>query len=143
MIVLVCGGRDYVDEVRVRSALTALEHKYLRKFRGLIHGAAKGADRLAKQWQDDRIALEYAQCADNRRIDAKGLLGWQRNPEMWCAGYPADWEKHGPAAGPIRNQYMLDNNPGIELVIAFPGGKGTADMVRRAKAKGIPVETID
>ena len=48
---------------------------------------------------------------------------------------PADWTKHGKAAGPIRNQKMLDECP--DLVVAFPGGKGTADMVRRAMKAGI------
>ena len=44
----------------------------------------------------------------------------------------ADWAKYGPVAGPIRNQDMLDlHRP--KMVIAFPGGKGTADMVKRAK----------
>lgn len=41
------------------------------------------------------------------------------------------------AAGPIRNQQMLDDGK-PDLVVAFPGGKGTADMVRRARVAGIP-----
>jgi UDP-N-acetylmuramoylalanine-D-glutamate ligase len=50
----------------------------------------------------------------------------------------ADWRKYGRAAGPIRNQEMLDlNKP--DVVVAFPGGRGTADMVRRARAKGVRV----
>jgi len=50
----------------------------------------------------------------------------------------AKWSKHGRAAGPIRNQEMIDEcKP--DLVVAFPGGRGTADMVRRAKAAGIRV----
>lgn len=45
---------------------------------------------------------------------------------------------NGKAAGPIRNQRMLDEGK-PDLVVAFPGGRGTADMVRRAKAAGVPV----
>lgn len=54
------------------------------------------------------------------------------------AACPADWKKHGKAAGPIRNQSMLtEHKP--DLVIAFPLGesKGTRDMIRKAKAAGI------
>jgi len=46
--------------------------------------------------------------------------------------YPADWETYGRAAGPIRNQKMLDSEQ-INLCVAFPGGAGTADMVARCK----------
>jgi hypothetical protein len=52
--------------------------------------------------------------------------------------FPADWDTHGRAAGPIRNQRMLDvGKP--DFVIAFPGGHGTANMVRKAKAAGVQV----
>jgi hypothetical protein len=50
----------------------------------------------------------------------------------------ADWEQYGRAAGPIRNQLMIDEGK-PDLVIAFPGGRGTADMVSRAKAAGVRV----
>jgi hypothetical protein len=51
--------------------------------------------------------------------------------------HSADWKRHGKAAGFIRNQEMVDS--GLDLLIAFPGGKGTADMVRRAENAGITV----
>jgi hypothetical protein len=54
---------------------------------------------------------------------------------------PADWKAHGRAAGPIRNQRMIDEHR-PELVVAAPGGRGTADMVRRARAAGIEVFEI-
>lgn len=53
-------------------------------------------------------------------------------------GFPADWRKYGKSAGPLRNQQMIDEGK-PDLVVAFPGGTGTADMVRRAKAAGIRV----
>lgn len=78
----------------------------------MICGGARGADRLAQDWA--------------------GMRG------IVCRAYPADWEAHGRAAGPIRNQQMLDvEKP--DLVVAFPGGRGTADMVERAIAAGVPV----
>ena len=81
----------------------------------VIEGGATGADRLARAWA---IANEA--------------------PHM---GFPADWKAHGKKAGPRRNQEMIDiGKP--DFWLAFPGGKGTADMVRRLKAAGIPGEEI-
>jgi len=59
---------------------------------------------------------------------------------MEAEPHPADWERHGRAAGPIRNQEMAD--AGADLCIAFPYGigKGTYDMIERARKAGIPVE---
>lgn len=51
--------------------------------------------------------------------------------------YPADWERYGKRAGPIRNRKMLDQGP--DLVVAFGGDKGTADCVREARRRGIAV----
>jgi len=50
----------------------------------------------------------------------------------------ANWAELGRKAGPIRNQQMLDEGK-PNLVVAFPGGRGTADIVRRARAAGIEV----
>lgn len=55
--------------------------------------------------------------------------------------FRADWKRHGRAAGPLRNQKMLDEGR-PDRVIAFPGGRGTADMVRRAKAAGVEVHEV-
>jgi hypothetical protein len=58
--------------------------------------------------------------------------------------FHADWKLYGRAAGPIRNRAMLDTKP--DLVIAFhpdlAQSKGTADCVREARRRGIPVEVI-
>jgi len=79
--------------------------------------------------------------------DANGVdfIAWD---EAVCQGYKvngphvADWDKHGRAAGPIRNRTMLDLKP--DLVIAFhpdiEKSKGTRDCVNEAKRRGIPVE---
>jgi hypothetical protein len=56
--------------------------------------------------------------------------------------FPAEWGRLGRAAGPIRNAVMLrDGKP--ELVIAFKGGAGTADMKARARKAGIEVREIE
>jgi len=81
----------------------------------IITGGARGADTLAFCW------------------------GYDHNKKVLT--YPANWKKHGKAAGFIRNQQMLDEGH-PDLVIAFPGGRGTADMVRRSKEAGIPTRVI-
>jgi hypothetical protein len=81
------------------------------------------------------IATGGASGADSLAVD------W-----AWKRGIPAkifipDWAAHGLAAGPLRNQRMLDEfKP--DAVIAFPGGRGTADMVRRARAAGVHVAEV-
>ena len=72
----------------------------------VIHGGARGADDLARQWGEISVGIEGVE-------------------------FRADWTAHGKAAGMIRNQRMLDEGR-PDLVVAFPGGRGTADMVRRA-----------
>lgn len=110
MRVIVCGGRDYADINHVFKALDAFDGEC--RIDLVIHGKAPGADMLAESW------------AKYRRRD--------------CLAYPANWAKHGKAAGPRRNQKMLDEGQ-PEAVLAFPGGAGTADMIRRAEAAGVPV----
>lgn len=81
----------------------------------IIHGMAAGADDLADNW------------AHANHVNVMP--------------FPADWGTFGKAAGPIRNAKMLrDGKP--QLVVAFPGGKGTANMIAQAKAAGIPVKEI-
>lgn len=111
--VLVCGGRDYDDRDQLFWVLDAAHHA--NPIILLIHGAARGADQLAADW-----ALE------------RGVL---------CNAYPADWDAHGKAAGPIRNKKMLDAGK-PHMVIAFPGGKGTANMIQQAEAAGFSVVRV-
>ncbi|MCX5569652.1 DUF2493 domain-containing protein [Kaistia nematophila] len=108
MRVLVCGGRDFRDRAAMARALDPLRNK----MSALMSGGAPGADTMAWDW------------------------GWTNH--FPCERYMADWKTHGRAAGPIRNQRMIDEGK-PDLVIAFPGGRGTADMIRRAKAAGIEV----
>lgn len=108
--VLVCGGRDYADFGRVFDVLTALHRE--TPIACLIEGGAHGADDWGACWAD---------------MNAVRLLKFK-----------AQWDVHGRAAGPIRNQRMIDEGK-PDLVVAFPGGRGTADMVRRARTAGIEV----
>jgi len=81
----------------------------------VVQGGAGGADALAKDWANSRL-----------------------RPVMT---YHAEWEKHGKAAGPIRNQEMLDDAK-PDMVLAFAGGRGTADMIRRAEKAGVTVKRV-
>lgn len=114
MRVLVCGGRDYSNRECVFAVLDKLHVK--TPVETLIQGGARGADALAMEWAAERkieqVVTEYA-----------------------------DWEEHGKAAGPLRNQRMLDVwHP--DIVVAFPGGRGTADMVNRARRASVPVSRV-
>lgn len=75
--------------------------------------------------------------------DASGLDALVRD-QYWPADeitvFHANWECHGKAAGPIRNREMLQE---ADLLIAFPGGRGTADCIRQAKELGIPVLRVE
>lgn len=113
MRVLVCGGRDYDGDDawnHVMDALSSLHRE--TPVDAIIQGGASGADQLARAWA--------------------GMH------EIKCVTVPADWATHGKAAGPIRNQRMIDDfQP--DLVVVFPGGRGTADMAQRAEAAGVRV----
>lgn len=63
---------------------------------------------------------------------------WARAVGVPVTTYAAAWNTFGKGAGPIRNQTML-REFAPDAVVAFPGGRGTADMVRRAKAAGVRV----
>ncbi len=110
MRILVCGGRDYGDWAYLCSWLDQL-HYGVEPVTEVIHGGATGADMLAGKWARYR--------------------GVKETP------MPANWRLYGRAAGPLRNQRMLERGP--DRVIAFPGGRGTADMTRQALAAGVTV----
>lgn len=107
---LACGGRDYVDRERVFRALDAADKR--RHVTTIIHGDYRGADALAKAWAIERRREQLP--------------------------FPADWNRYGHGAGPIRNQQMIDEGK-PDAVVALPGGTGTADMIMRAEAAGLPV----
>lgn len=109
MKVMVCGGRDYDNQVQLYSVLDDIHAN--TPIKKLIHGNGRGADMLAQMWANER--------------------------GVNVTSFPAEWGKYNKAAGPIRNQAMVDDGP--HLVVAFPGGSGTADSVTRARRRGLPV----
>lgn len=109
--ILVCGGREYDDRKNVYRKLD-LVLKNTNDNITIVHGAARGADTLAEDW------------AKSRQVNYRG--------------FPAKWDKFKKRAGTLRNKEMIDDNV-IDLVIAFPGGNGTAGMIRLAKEANIDV----
>lgn len=106
---LICGSRTFLDKERMRAVLVS---RGFGPSDVVITGGAKGADSLGHE-----LAVE---------------LGCETEV------YPADWNKYGKGAGPVRNQQMLDEGK-PEFILAFVDrplteSRGTADMVRRAKA---------
>lgn len=110
-VAIVCGGRDFIPTPKDQQNLVRALRKH--KITWVRDGKASGADEFAHQVAD-RMGL------DTDRI-------------------PANWKEHGRAAGPLRNQRMLDAEPRPSLVIAFPGGSGTDNMIALASRAGIRV----
>ena len=111
MIVLVCGGRNFHEKQLFNRFMD--NYHWDNDITKIVHGnCPTGADQMADQW------------AAVNRIPSQA--------------YNADWEKHGKAGGAIRNRQMLDEET-PDVVIAFPGNVGTADMVKYARSKGVEV----
>lgn len=108
----VTGGRYYANQEAVFAALDAVKEVY-----GPVRlhvGDANGADWLAWKWAEDR------------NVPVRRFI--------------ADWNQFGKMAGPIRNREMLDS--GVELLIAFPGGRGTNGCIKEAEQRMIPVRVV-
>lgn len=107
--VLVCGGRDYRDYHTVAAWLHDIH--LTDGISMIIQGGANGADEMAGDW-------------------AKLMA-------IPCLRVPADWQEHGKRAGYLRNAKMLEYKP--DLVLAFPGGRGTNMMIDLAKKAGVKI----
>lgn len=110
--IIIAGGRDFNDY----TLLTKVCNEAIPRMAGdntpvIVSGGAAGADSLGEQYaQENGIAIER---------------------------HPADWKKHGKAAGPIRNAEMAAC---ADFLIAFWDGKsrGTQNMMMNAVKKDIP-----
>lgn len=115
MKVLVCGSREWDDYNAIHSALSALpgEHEEIT----VIHGDARGADRLAAKAAED--------------------LGFH------VEAFPADWDRFGLSAGIRRNLVMLDEGPSKVFAFRMAASRGTTHTIEAARKRGIPVEVIE
>ncbi|WP_254949906.1 MULTISPECIES: SLOG family protein [unclassified Cyanobium] len=118
LVIAAGGGRDLAwSHQRIAAELLARSGGRLVHL--LLHGGARGADAAIAR--------------------AAHQLGWS------ALVLPAEWRRHGRAAGPIRNRELLElavaraeahTSPGVStsvLVVAFPGGPGTASLVSEAR----------
>ena len=117
--VIVCGGRDFTDRDMLFSELD-MHNADWGPFELIIEGGQRTRDPATD---------EYIGGADY------WAAVWAHERGIDCKTFEANWKKHGRAAGPIRNQQMIDEGK-PDLIIAFPGGQGTRDMITRGnKAK--------
>jgi hypothetical protein len=126
----VTGGRTYHDA-------EAIEHMLLKLSitDTMVHGDAHGADEACAEWWKMMGGKTEAHPADWRGPCGPECRPGHRRPNPPGAQImPADW---CPAAGVRRNQEMLES--GIDFLVAFPGGRGTADMVARCRKAGLHI----
>ena len=127
-LVIVAGGGRSLDWPTERIVAALLQASAGRPVELLLHGGARGADRLIEK--------------------AARSLAW---PVEVIA---AEWGRYGRAAGPLRNGLMLrraleEATPAQAsvLVVAFPGAAGTASLVRQARhliaADGEPIALVE
>jgi hypothetical protein len=124
--ILVCGGRQYGGDYYLSLAKTldsiCEDRKWTTEVEDqskvflprvhIIAGGARGVDTLAVDW----AACRYCSFTI----------------------FPADWETYGKSAGAIRNGRMItEGKP--DLVVVFPGGKGTENMEKQAQKAGLEI----
>lgn len=143
MRILVCGGRDFGNIDRYQQHHEP-DHPNVRKAEKEYSFIMEGLSNLICQYSihyqendnwlpsDIEIISGMASGVDSVAVDF-AACNWMKTHE-----YLADWEKYGKAAGPIRNKRMLlEGRP--DLVVAFPGGRGTMNMIKLAKEAGVEV----
>lgn len=116
---IICGSRENLTSAgveNVAATLNAIQARlahYDARISVVIEGGAAGIDSIASKWGRSASFVSVKT-------------------------FRADWKSHGKAAGPIRNSTMLQEGQ-PHFVIAFPGGKGTANMVALARKAGVHV----
>ena len=108
MNVVIAGGRDFAPADQDWQWLDHFHERHCINL--VISGNATGADKFGEMWAGDHGV----------RV--------QR--------HPAEWNKHGKAAGPMRNRQMAKV---ADAVILFPGGRGTASMRKEAEKRNLPI----
>jgi hypothetical protein len=118
MIIAVTGGRDHVVTNKEHLRFHNLIEDLITNHRPLVmrHGDARGVDKWC-------AAFAYP-----GRIKV----------EPW----PANWKRDGKYAGPRRNRAMLEGPPRVDLLIVFPGGRGTHHCLSVAIELEIQVQFV-
>jgi hypothetical protein len=113
---LVTGDRNWDDYQAVEDYLRiAMEQGVTH----VIEGEARGADTMARD------------------------AGWKLG--LTVLRFPAEWDVYGRAAGPVRNQQMLDQDQpdrAVAFHLNLAKSKGTLDMVQRIERAGLPLDVV-
>ena len=128
--VAVTGGRTYSNRARVHQILDAAVDRL--GMTELVVGDADGLDKLAREWARERgfpMREFKADWNDLTKPDAR--IRKRR-----------DGSRYDANAGPRRNGEMLTRGRPSKL-LAFPGGDGTRDCMRQARAREIEVVLVD
>ena len=101
-----------------------------------------------RRYTDDIKVYEVLRVLNPDRVMVGDADGLDRLVRTFCKRlqipyhtFKADWDAHGKAAGPIRNREMLQS--GAQILVAFPGGRGTENCVKQAKELGITVLRVE
>ena len=97
--------------------------------RDYTHFDYRDLDRLA------RMTITEVVTGKCKGADKEGE-NWAKDHDIPIKEFPADWDKHGKAAGPIRNRQMAEY---ADAVVLFPGGRGTNSMAKEAHKAGIRI----
>lgn len=116
MNLAIIGSREFTDQVKFELYL----HEAIEQWGmpdKIVSGGARGADTLGERWAK----------ANGYTIDNGKLII-----------HKADWDKHGKAAGIIRNYDIIRD---ATHFLAFPShkGRGTQHTVGVAQGKNMPV----
>jgi hypothetical protein len=111
--VLVCGGRDFQDRAFVWAVLEHIKPAF-------IVTGGQGKKR------------------SNKGADLEAELFAKVNKVPFDVVH-ADWDAFGRSAGPRRNSEILLRYTDLDWAIGFPGGKGTEDMLKKARLAGLQV----
>lgn len=117
-IVILTGGRDFDDFRKMEQVLDAFCS--IKNIQFFVGDCPTGLDHMAR----DFMCRFY--------------------PDIPVRVFKADWDTHGRAAGPIRNEKMVATAEGcFALIVAFPGGRGTNNTVSHGKKYGIPAVRVE
>ena len=116
MKLIIAGSRNYHDCVVYELIHTTISKlNETNQVKELVTGCAKGVDAFAEKY--------------GRRYNIP------------IVKFPADWEKYGKAAGPIRNKQMAIYADAL-LLIWDGESRGSANMLKNAKEQGLKIFNV-
>lgn len=119
--VIIAGSRSLTDEDYVHNTISDLTWWIPDTEMEIVSGGCRGVDKFAENYAEKWDILSKV--------------------------FPAEWDKYGLSAGPIRNEQMAKYAAKAEhsMLIAFPVGKsrGTRNMIKLAKQYGLEVHVIE